>query len=81
MTVRHGSGVLDTCAYIGLARLDPNRLPAVPEITAITMAELRPHRDPGRRHRRLRSAALRRRRRRDANDFAGLDGVLRVIAV
>ena len=37
---RRESGVLDTCAYIDLARLDPAALPAVPEITAITMAEL-----------------------------------------
>jgi predicted nucleic acid-binding protein len=37
---RHESGVLDTCTYIDLAVLDPAVLPAVPEITAITMAEL-----------------------------------------
>ena len=40
---RHESGVLDTCAYIDLAVLDPAALPAIPEITAITeitMAEL-----------------------------------------
>jgi hypothetical protein len=37
---RHPSGVLDTCTYIDLAVLDPRVLPAVPEITAITMAEL-----------------------------------------
>jgi hypothetical protein len=37
---RHESGVLDTCAYIDLDLLDPAVLPAVPEITAITMAEL-----------------------------------------
>lgn len=37
---RHESGVLDTCAYIDLAKLDPASLPTVPEITAITMAEL-----------------------------------------
>jgi predicted nucleic acid-binding protein len=36
----HESGVLDTCTYIDLAVLDPAALPAVPEITAITMAEL-----------------------------------------
>lgn len=40
MAERHKSGVLDTCTYIDLAELDPARLPAVPEITAITMAEL-----------------------------------------
>lgn len=37
---RHESGVLDTCAYIDLDLLDPAALPTVPEITAITMAEL-----------------------------------------
>ncbi|HEV3362321.1 MAG TPA: type II toxin-antitoxin system VapC family toxin [Pseudonocardiaceae bacterium] len=42
MTVaeRRQSGVLDTCVYIDLDMLDPAVLPAVPEITAITMAEL-----------------------------------------
>jgi len=37
---RHKSGVLDTCVYIDLGLLDPAALPVVPEITAITMAEL-----------------------------------------
>jgi predicted nucleic acid-binding protein len=37
---RHRSGVLDTCVYIDLDVLDPAALPIVPEITAITMAEL-----------------------------------------
>jgi predicted nucleic acid-binding protein len=37
---RHPSGVLDTCTYIDLGLLDPMDLPAVPELTAITMAEL-----------------------------------------
>ncbi len=37
---RHESGVLDTCAYIDLDQLHPAVLPKVPEITAITMAEL-----------------------------------------
>jgi predicted nucleic acid-binding protein len=37
---RHESGVLDTCAYIDLDVLDPAALPVIPEITAITMAEL-----------------------------------------
>lgn len=37
---RHESGVLDTCVYIDLAQHDPATLPVVPEITAITMAEL-----------------------------------------
>lgn len=40
MADRPESGVLDTCAYIDLDRLDPASLPAIPEITAITMAEL-----------------------------------------
>lgn len=37
---RAASGVLGTCTYLGLARLDPAVLPAVPELTAVTMAEL-----------------------------------------
>nr|WP_203950242.1 type II toxin-antitoxin system VapC family toxin [Microbispora rosea] len=37
---RHESGVLDTCTYIDLGLLDPADLPAVPEITTITLAEL-----------------------------------------
>jgi predicted nucleic acid-binding protein len=37
---RHQSGVLDTCVYIDLDELDPAVLPVVPELTAITMAEL-----------------------------------------
>lgn len=40
MAERPESGVLDTCVYIDLDLLDPAHLPAVPEITAITMAEL-----------------------------------------
>ncbi len=40
MTARHPAGVLDTCAYLDLAVLDPALLPEVPEITAITLAEL-----------------------------------------
>jgi toxin FitB len=40
MTDRPGSGVLDTCIYIDLDVLDPATLPDVPEITAITLAEL-----------------------------------------
>ncbi len=40
MTEHHESGVLDTGAYIDLDQLDPAVLPRVPEITAITMAEL-----------------------------------------
>ncbi|MGH3909811.1 MAG: type II toxin-antitoxin system VapC family toxin [Pseudonocardiaceae bacterium] len=34
------SGVLDTCAYIDLDVIDPAALPAIPEITAVTVAEL-----------------------------------------
>jgi toxin FitB len=40
VTDRHGSGVLDTSAYLDLALPDPASLPSVPELTAITMAEL-----------------------------------------
>jgi predicted nucleic acid-binding protein len=40
VTERHDSGVLDTSAYIDLDLLDPAVLPKVPELTAITMAEL-----------------------------------------
>lgn len=40
MPDRPGSGVLDTCAYIDLDLIDPAALPNVPEITAVTLAEL-----------------------------------------
>lgn len=40
MADRHPSGVLDTCTYIDLAVLDPADLPAIPELTAVTLAEL-----------------------------------------
>ncbi len=40
MADQHESGLLDTCAYIDLGLLDPAALPRIPEITAITMAEL-----------------------------------------
>ncbi|RDI47198.1 type II toxin-antitoxin system VapC family toxin [Nocardia mexicana] len=40
MTARHPSGVLDTCTYLDLELLEPESLPTVPEITAITLAEL-----------------------------------------
>jgi predicted nucleic acid-binding protein len=40
VTDRHECGVLDTCTYIDLDLLDPARLPRVPEITSITLAEL-----------------------------------------
>lgn len=36
----HESGVLDTCTYLDLDQLDPAALPTIPEITAVTMAEL-----------------------------------------
>lgn len=38
--MRSPSGVLDTCAFIDLDLLDPADLPTVPELTAISMAEL-----------------------------------------
>ncbi len=34
------SGVLDTCVYIDLDVVDPAGMPTIPEITAITVAEL-----------------------------------------
>lgn len=37
---RNAPGVLDTCAYIDLDLIDPASLPSIPEITAITLAEL-----------------------------------------
>ncbi len=40
MVDRHASGVLDTRTYIDLGQLDAAALPSIPEITAITMAEL-----------------------------------------
>ena len=40
MAGRHESGVLDTSAYVDLALLDPAGLPMIPELTAVTMAEL-----------------------------------------
>lgn len=40
MIERYESGVLDTCTYIDLGLLDPATLPEIPELTAITMAEL-----------------------------------------
>ncbi len=40
MPDRHKSGVLDTCTYIDLDLIDSVQLPAIPEITAITLAEL-----------------------------------------
>ncbi len=40
MADRHESGVLDTCTYIDLGEIDAATLPSIPEITAITMAEL-----------------------------------------
>ncbi|RJQ84986.1 type II toxin-antitoxin system VapC family toxin [Amycolatopsis panacis] len=40
MTDCHKAGVLDTCTYIDLGLLDPAALPEIPELTAVTMAEL-----------------------------------------
>ncbi|ONI81809.1 twitching motility protein PilT [Saccharothrix sp. ALI-22-I] len=40
MAERHASGVLDTCVYIDLDLLDPTVLPEIPELTAVTLAEL-----------------------------------------
>jgi predicted nucleic acid-binding protein len=40
MPDRDESGVLDTCTYIDLHLIAPARLPVIPEITAITLAEL-----------------------------------------
>ncbi|HEU0128709.1 MAG TPA: type II toxin-antitoxin system VapC family toxin [Pseudonocardiaceae bacterium] len=40
MADRPASGVLDTCVYIDLDVIGPVAIPAVPEITAITLAEL-----------------------------------------
>jgi toxin FitB len=37
---RPSSGVLDTCTFLDLDRIDPADLPAVPELTAVTLAEL-----------------------------------------
>jgi toxin FitB len=37
---RRESGILDTSAYLDLEVLDPAALPTVPELTAVTMAEL-----------------------------------------
>lgn len=40
MANRRESGLLDTCTYIDLDMIDPARLPVIPEISAITLAEL-----------------------------------------
>ncbi|MFG6194742.1 type II toxin-antitoxin system VapC family toxin [Nonomuraea sp. JJY05] len=40
MPERHSAGVIDTCVYIDLAEIPPADLPAYPELTAITLAEL-----------------------------------------
>ncbi|MEV5556781.1 type II toxin-antitoxin system VapC family toxin [Nonomuraea wenchangensis] len=40
MADRPDSGVIDTCVYIDLAEISPVDLPAAPELTAITLAEL-----------------------------------------
>lgn len=40
MPEQHPSGVLDTCTYVDIGRLEPADLPETPELTAITVAEL-----------------------------------------
>jgi toxin FitB len=40
MTDRHNAGVIDTCVYIDLTDISPDALPAFPELTTITLAEL-----------------------------------------
>lgn len=40
MPDRPASGVLDTCAYLDLELIDAADLPAIPELTAVTLAEL-----------------------------------------
>ncbi|WP_410627620.1 type II toxin-antitoxin system VapC family toxin [Amycolatopsis sp. cmx-8-4] len=40
MAENHEVGVLDTCVYIDLALLERSQLPAVAELTAVSMAEL-----------------------------------------
>lgn len=40
MADRPSRGVLDTCAYIHLGLLGPESLPTIPELTAVTFAEL-----------------------------------------
>ncbi|MEU3333646.1 type II toxin-antitoxin system VapC family toxin [Streptomyces sp. NPDC002144] len=40
MADRPSRGVLDTCAYIDLGLLGPESLPTIPELTAVTFAEL-----------------------------------------
>ncbi|MEU6143193.1 type II toxin-antitoxin system VapC family toxin [Streptomyces sp. NPDC047081] len=40
MAERRSQGVLDTCTYIDLDLLRPEDLPATPELTAVTFAEL-----------------------------------------
>ena len=37
---RPASGILDTSTYIDIEIIDPSALPEVPELTAVTMAEL-----------------------------------------
>ncbi|ARF66310.1 twitching motility protein PilT [Streptomyces violaceoruber] len=40
MAERHRTGVLDTCTYIDLGLLEPERLPMLPALTAVSLAEL-----------------------------------------
>lgn len=67
MAERHGSGVLDT--YIDLDLLDPASLPRVPEITAVTIAELH------------QGVAMAKDYTRNANGFRGMDTMITVIAL
>lgn len=40
MIDRFDEGVLDTCVFVDLGDIAPDRLPGFPEITAVTLAEL-----------------------------------------
>ncbi|MFD5204620.1 type II toxin-antitoxin system VapC family toxin [Streptomyces sp. NPDC058375] len=40
MAERYRAGVLDTCTYIDLGVLEPERLPELPALTALSLAEL-----------------------------------------
>ncbi|MET9767450.1 type II toxin-antitoxin system VapC family toxin [Streptomyces sp. NPDC006415] len=40
MAERYRAGVLDTCTYIDLDVLEPGRLPELPALTALSLAEL-----------------------------------------
>ncbi|MFD3684076.1 type II toxin-antitoxin system VapC family toxin [Nocardiopsis sp. NPDC058631] len=40
MVERPENGVLDTCVFVDLGKLDPDLLPRFPDITSVTVAEL-----------------------------------------